>query len=83
LDGHFAAVAESVKELVMTVQSWNLNVKNQRQLEKNSSPALSYGSLCAKAHAMGSQLPGKLTASHYHHTSTRQVQWVVTHSEDH
>ncbi|ELR24242.1 uncharacterized protein ACA1_272650 [Acanthamoeba castellanii str. Neff] len=58
LDGHFAAVAESVKELVMTVQSWNLNVKNQRQLEKNSSPALSYGSLCAKAHAMGSQLPG-------------------------
>jgi hypothetical protein len=83
LDGHFAAVAESVKELVMTVQSWNLNVKNQRQLEKNSSPALSYGSLCAKAHAMGSQLPGKLTASPYHHTSTRQVRWVVTDSEDH
>ncbi len=71
LDGHFAAVAESVKELVMAVQSWNLNVKNQRQLEKNSSTALSYGSLCANAHAMGSQLPGTLTASHYHHTDDR------------
>ena len=62
MDRYFASVAESVKELVMAVQSWNLNVKNQRQLEKNSSTALSYGSLCTNAHAMGVQLPGTARA---------------------
>jgi hypothetical protein len=58
LDRVFAAVAESVKELVMAVQSWNLTVRNEHQRQRSDTAAKSYESLCQSARTMGAKLPG-------------------------
>jgi len=52
-----ASVADSVKSLVMQVQSWNLDVKQEHQ-RKRLLTVSSRDCLTASAKSLGQQLPG-------------------------